>query len=176
MKLGKTMMLMFVLLGSVGCDQVTKVVAREHLDGRATLSYLGDTFRLTYVENHGAFLGMGSTLPESVRTLIFVGLVSLSLAVFLFWVLRTSLLSTTTVVASGLLIGGGIGNLIDRVLFNGGVTDFLNIGIGTLRTGIFNVADVWIMAGLFLIVLSPELRQGLRAPPEEPDDKVPESP
>ncbi|QDG52546.1 signal peptidase II [Persicimonas caeni] len=172
MKLGKITIVLFVLLGSVGCDQVTKVAARQHLDGRGTLSYLGDTFRLTYAENHGAFLGMGSSLPEGMRTLIFTGLVAVFLLGLLVWVLRTADISKMAVVAASLVIGGGIGNLIDRVAFNGGVTDFMNMGIGSLRTGIFNVADVWIMAGVVLLALTPDM---WRAPEEpgaasDPDD------
>ena len=54
-----------------------------------------------------------------------------------------------------LLLAGGVGNLIDRVSQNGMVTDFMNIGIGSLRTGIFNVADVAItFGGLALLVLA----------------------
>lgn len=54
-------------------------------------------------------------------------------------------------IALSLAVGGGIGNLIDRIAF-GSVTDFLNFGIGQVRTGIFNVADMAIMAGLFLFL------------------------
>ena len=56
---------------------------------------------------------------------------------------------------------GGISNMIDRVL-SGAVIDFMNIGIGNLRTGIFNVADMAIMAGLFLVVIA---HLGAKAPP-----------
>jgi signal peptidase II len=56
------------------------------------------------------------------------------------------------VVALALVAGGGISNLIDRLLYNGRVTDFLNVGIGSLRTGIFNVADMAIMAGALLLL------------------------
>jgi signal peptidase II len=107
-----------------------------------------------------------------VRTLIFTGLVAVFLLGLLVWVLRTADISKMAVVAASLVIGGGIGNLIDRVAFNGGVTDFMNMGIGSLRTGIFNVADVWIMAGVVLLALTPDM---WRAPDEpgaanDPDD------
>jgi signal peptidase II len=170
MRFGKATLVLLVLSGSVGCDQVTKVAARQHLEGRGTLSFLGDTFRLVLAENHGAFLGMGSSLPEPVRTAIFVGLVSIFLVGFLVWILRTNDLSRMAVFSAALVIGGGIGNLIDRVLFGGGVTDFMNLGVGSLRTGIFNVADVWIVIGAGLLLLSPEARHGLRSePPTESD-------
>jgi len=58
-----------------------------------------------------------------------------------------------------LIVGGGLGNLIDRLFFGGKVTDFVSMGIGPLRTGIFNVADVAIMfgsLGMFLLMMLPE--------------------
>ncbi len=55
--------------------------------------------------------------------------------------------------AVALLLAGGIGNLLDRVFHGGLVIDFLNMGIGPLRTGIFNVADMAIMAGFALLLL-----------------------
>ena len=60
----------------------------------------------------------------------------------------------------GLLVSGAVGNLIDRVRFDGLVIDFLNVGLGPLRTGIFNVADMAIMAGAALVVLAPAARAG----------------
>ena len=53
------------------------------------------------------------------------------------------------------MLAGGIGNLIDRVFHGGLVIDFLNMGIGPVRTGIFNVADMAIMAGFALLILQP---------------------
>jgi signal peptidase II len=159
---GKFTLIGLILFGSVGCDQATKLVARRQLADQGTLSYLGDTVRLTLVENHGAFLGLGSTLPGYVRTLLFTGLVGVFLAAFLYWLIRTSTISRLALLSSSLLVGGGIGNLIDRIAFGGGVTDFLNLGIGWLRTGIFNVADVWIMVGAALMFVTPEIREAWR--------------
>jgi signal peptidase II len=51
-----------------------------------------------------------------------------------------------------LIFSGGISNLYDRVLNNGTVIDFLNVGIGSLRTGIFNVADMTNMLSIFLLL------------------------
>jgi hypothetical protein len=53
-----------------------------------------------------------------------------------------------------LVLAGGIGNLIDRVLHDGLVTDFLNLGIGSIRTGIFNVADMALTTGALVLVLA----------------------
>jgi signal peptidase II len=49
------------------------------------------------------------------------------------------------------VIGGGISNLLDRLIQDGGVTDFLSVGFGEFRTGIFNLADVYILLGSFIL-------------------------
>lgn len=164
MKFGKAAIIMFVLVLSVVADQYSKVVARAALEGEPTRHYLGDTFRLTFIENHGAFLGLGGNLPPLARTLIFTVFVSVMLVGFLVWVWRTPEISTTSLVACSLVVGGGIGNLIDRVANNGGVADFMNMGIGGLRTGIFNVADLWIVIGVVLLFLAGDLTKRDEAP------------
>ena len=57
-------------------------------------------------------------------------------------------------VALALMLGGGVGNLIDRLVNDGRVIDFMHVGVGVLRTGVFNVADMALMAGLGLMALS----------------------
>ncbi len=61
-------------------------------------------------------------------------------------------MSLDTVVARSLVLSGGLGNLVDRIINDGRVIDFMNIGIGSLRTGIFNVADVCITVGVVVLV------------------------
>ncbi len=171
MKSRKAAIITSVITASVVLDQWTKVVARDYLEGEPTQSYLGDVLRLTFIENHGAFLGLGGSLPPVARTLIFTVFVSIMLVGFLWWVWRTPNLSTMTLVACALVVGGGIGNLIDRIANNGGVADFLNLGIGTCqfcRTGIFNVADLWIVIGAALLLISGDLSKKEDDPDETP--------
>jgi signal peptidase II len=52
-----------------------------------------------------------------------------------------------------LIVSGGLGNIFDRLLYDRHVTDFMNIGLGTLRTGIFNFADVYVTFGMLAILL-----------------------
>lgn len=68
-------------------------------------------------------------------------------------------MSLDTVVAWSLVLSGGLGNLVDRIINDGRVIDFMNIGIGSLRTGIFNVADVCITVGVVVLIF-----QALRRP------------
>jgi len=76
-------------------------------------------------------------------------------------------------VALALLAGGGTSNLLDRLLYDGRVTDFLNVGIGSLRTGIFNLADMAIMAGALLLVLK---KRASAAGPSPPSSTAPPRP
>ena len=143
-----------LLLGCVGCDQVSKEVVRTHLSLGESHSFFGDTFRITHVTNTGAFLSIGADLPEQARIVVFQGALS-ALVLVLLWAaaIRTQT-GQWQVVGFTLLAASGIGNLIDRFLNDGRVTDFLNIGIGSVRTGIFNVADVVGVVGCLVLLLA----------------------
>ncbi len=142
-----------LLLGCVGCDQITKVAARARPSDGPAVSFFHDTFRLVYAENPGAFLSLGSSLSKPMRTAIFQGAVGLLvlglIASALFW----RGLDRIQVTAQALLSASGLGNLIDRVQYDGLVTDFLNVGIGSVRTGIFNVADIVGLAGTMMLIV-----------------------
>jgi signal peptidase II len=141
-----------IVAGTIGCDRVTKHYAARELMGSPGKSYLADTLRVEYVENSGGFLSMGANLPERTRTLIFVVGTAAVLIGLSFGLLRHGRSGWGTLGLS-LIWAGGISNLIDRIA-HGHVADFLNLGIGPLRTGIFNVADVAITCGVGLILLT----------------------
>jgi len=143
-----------LLFACVGCDQVSKHVVREQISVGYSQSFLGDTFRLTHAENRGAFLSIGASMPEAARVAVFQGGVAIVVMVLLYFALFGRQLDAWAVTGFTLLAASGIGNLIDRVMQDGRVTDFLNLGVGSLRTGIFNVADVVGMLGLLLLVLN----------------------
>ena len=146
--------LFFVFIVTIGCDQATKALAQRYLSPQ-TASYLNDLFRFQLAQNNGAFLSLGSFLSEQARFWIFTILVGIFLLGLLIYAARVAgQASFTFLIALGLILGGGVSNLLDRVLHNGLVVDFMNIGIGNLRTGIFNVADVALMAGLVLLLFS----------------------
>jgi signal peptidase II len=146
--------LLITTVACVGCDQVTKAVARGHLVSGNTLSFLHDTVRLKHVENPGAFLGMGDALPATVRAILFTFGGAVLLAGAILWTVRSRHMSPIQTLGAALACSGGLGNLIDRFSRQGQVTDFLNIGIGSLRTGIFNVADFAMLVGVAMVALS----------------------
>lgn len=148
----KRFLIVTLLLATVGLDRITKVIARDRLESAPPISLFGGIVRLDYVENPGAFLGLGSGLSETTRFWIFSILVGGFLVGLFLYVLINRRLSVIEVAAFSLILGGGLGNLIDRVLYHY-VIDFLVVGIGRLRTGVFNVADLAITAGVGLLFL-----------------------
>jgi signal peptidase II len=141
-----------IMLLCVVCDQITKSVARAKLSQHPPLLFLNGFIRVHYTENPGAFLGLGANWPWPVRFLLLTVFAGLGLALAIGYLIRAPL-DPWGVVGLSLLAGGGIGNLIDRLQHEGRVTDFVRLGKGVLRTGVFNVADVAIMAGALLLML-----------------------
>ena len=153
--------ILLTILGCVGCDQVTKSIARDQLPPRATISLFHDTVRLEHAENPGAFLSLGDQLPRTSREILFIlggALLVLGTAV---WAFGSKRINPVQSIGAGLACGGGLANILDRVIHDGTVTDFINIGVGTLRTGIFNVADVALMLGLAMLVAGDSLARRL---------------
>ena len=143
-------LLCLLLAATAGCDRVTKHYALTTLAGAPGQSFLGDTIRLGYHENAGGFLSTGATWRPATRTVVF----QLANGAFLFGTLILAVRyqwSRLAVAGLILFVAGGLSNLIDRVAM-GTVIDFMNIGIGPVRTGIFNVADVAIVAGVVLLL------------------------
>lgn len=164
---GRIYILLLAVFGCVGCDQSTKAVARHLLEPGERISLLGDTLRLSLAENAGGFLSLGESLPQDIRDIAFLWVVPLVLIAFAAYFALSARLRSGKVIAAGLFIGGGLGNFIDRVTNDGRVYDFLNVGIGSVRTGIFNVADMILMVAIAYLVLA---RDGHQPPngPREP--------
>lgn len=133
-------------------DQLTKLWAQQTLKNQPPRIFLGDFFRFDYAENPGAFLGMGDSLSDPIRFwifIIFVFILMIGLAAYI----HMKSVPRIEVWAYAFVFAGGVGNLIDRTFrANGRVIDFMNMDLFLFRTGIFNVADMAIMAGLALLI------------------------
>ncbi|MCB9095830.1 MAG: signal peptidase II [Halobacteriovoraceae bacterium] len=140
-----------ILFSTVLFDQLTKIWAKAYLKDQRSFHYLYDSIRIVYAENKGAFLSFGSSLPDHARFLIFSIITGLVLVVGTFLLIRSKTISKTDLICFSFILGGGFGNLIDRA-FYGYVADFMNVGIGSLRTGIFNVADMAITFAVIYMV------------------------
>lgn len=135
-------------------DQATKMIAHENLPRFQRLSYVQDTIRLQYAENAGAAFSLGANLPTSMRWAIFGIGQGIFLLVLAGYLLKNKDQARIQFYGFVFILGGGLGNFLDRLYRNGIVVDFLNIGLGTIRTAIFNVADMAITFGLGMLIWS----------------------
>jgi signal peptidase II len=162
-----------IVVLAVGCDQATKALARSSLTGGNAVSLLGGVLVMRYVENQGAFLSFGAWLPAPMRRAVFIVFPVVILAGLIAYVAWKKDIRPMLAAGFSLVAGGGIGNLLDRLIHNGRVGDFLNIGLGSVRTGIFNVADMCIMLGCLLLIIDsarprtqPRTQRGTRRRPQ----------
>lgn len=141
------MFLAWLISFGVGCDQMTKRIAEHRLNDFEVHSFFYDVFRLSYIQNPGAFLGFGSQFPVWVKSCLFLIIPAVLMVAAVLWLIFARKTGFAYRVMVSMFIAGGVGNLIDRFMLDGRVTDFMNLGIGSFRTGIFNVADVILMMG-----------------------------
>jgi len=153
----KTILILMLLFACIGCDQFTKSQAVSYLSESSPISLYGDFFRLHYVENTGVMMSIGGDLPEKLRFYIFTIAVGVVLFLMFIYVISRSH-PKLQLIGLVLILGGGLSNLLDRLYHQGKVIDFLNIGIGSFRTGIFNIADIFIAVGI-LIILSDSIKK-----------------
>jgi len=136
-------------LAFIGCDRITKDLAKEHLKDKPAITYLNNTVRLQYVENTGAALSLGDELPKAASFwLMSILPLIILLVLFVYTLKHLQQMGVMKIFSIALVFSGGIGNIIDRIVFDRHVTDFMNLGIGNIRTGIFNVADICVTAGV----------------------------
>jgi signal peptidase II len=136
-------------------DQITKLIVRSNIELHHSVPVLsklfGDTFMLTHVTNTGAAFSIGFP-SDAVNRIFFIGTTVLAL-IFILYLLYQST-HRIQVIAFGLVMGGAIGNLIDRILY-GGVTDFINVDFPDFimqRFPIFNIADSSIFIAVCLLI------------------------
>ena len=144
--------LLSLLLLCVGCDQATKSAARRLLATSDPISILNNFIRFEYAENTGGFLSIGANLPPTLRFLIFVVFTASVLAIMPLLLIKERDQHPTQLMGLALVTGGGLGNLIDRMMNDGRVVDFISVGVGSWRTGILNMADVAVFAGALLLL------------------------
>ncbi|MFV3406410.1 signal peptidase II [Pseudomonas sp. NY15463] len=133
----------FILL-----DQWVKLIALVALKSR---SYAFGNQQLwldmTLSLNPGAFLSLGASLSPGLKQLIFVVAVGVVCVWAIVWALRHWQATPLKAGAAYFIAMGGLSNLIDRVSRDGHVVDYLVFNVGPLHTGVFNLADIAIMAG-----------------------------
>jgi signal peptidase II len=143
--------ILFLVALNISCDQLSKTVVRQELSYTDNIKVFTDRITLMKVENSGAFLSVGTGLPDTFKFIVLTLLPILILGVALYGLLVKTRVPKLAVIGTSFLIGGGLGNLFDRLRY-GSVTDFLHIDFGIFQTGVFNLADISIMIGISLIL------------------------
>lgn len=152
-KKSKYILFSVIIVLGVALDQITKVWAKSNFKGQPGESYWNDFFRFAYAENEGAFLSLGSTMNPTLRLILLTIIPGIVLVGLMIYLLRSDKLSLPENIAFGLIAAGGIGNIVDRVL-EGKVVDFMIMEVFGWHTGVFNVADLYIVIGILLFILA----------------------
>ncbi|HET6452091.1 MAG TPA: signal peptidase II [Spirochaetia bacterium] len=172
----KALVAVLIVLAAMGWDQASKHVARARLEGKPPAVVAHGVLTLVYAENEGAFLSLGARLPRPARTVAFIAFPLVVLAWMIVSLTRRQGLGWGMLAGFSLIVGGGSGNLIDRLFHGGRVGDFLMVGIGGLHTGIFNFADMAVMAGCIVLLLAPSRGRAPRAPADPAPGSSPAPP
>lgn len=151
MKLSRNLSIILLIIFNITIDQVSKVLVRANFEYGEIKTLVGDTFIMQYVENKGAFLGMGSDMNETLRLIVLLLLPIVVLGYLIFYIITNKDLDKLSTIALSCIAGGGIANVFDRIAF-GQVTDFFFINLGgVFKTGIFNVADMSVTFGMIVL-------------------------
>ncbi len=153
-KISKYILIVTITFASIGCDQKTKAIAKEELQFMSSIRYFNGLVQFQFAENEGGFLSIGSKLPFTVRKSLTLLLSLFTVIAFGVLVFSADKIKTTSVVSFSFLIAGASGNLIDRLFNQGRVIDFIILGTRNIHTGIFNVADVLLMVGTFMLFVT----------------------
>jgi signal peptidase II len=150
-KIIRTTLIILILVSTVGCDQFSKKLVRQKIGTNQEISLIRNYVTLTKIENTGAFLSIGQSLPQPVKIVVLTVLPLLAIGFALLILLTRNNLPYLSIWGMCFIVGGGIGNIYDRIV-HGSVTDFVHLDFGIFETGIFNMADVSIMTGMLLVL------------------------
>ncbi|MEN8144606.1 MAG: signal peptidase II [Gemmatimonadota bacterium] len=148
---GRLGMFLWVAGLILAVDVATKLWVVQNLTLYHSVPVLGDFIRFTYTHNKGAAFGVN--IGEHSRV-FFLLLSILALGVLSYIYKVTPITDRLRLFATALVSGGAIGNILDRIRYERGVVDFLDVGIGTHRFYVFNVADMAVSVGAVLLLFS----------------------
>ncbi|AXT50075.1 signal peptidase II [Aquimarina sp. BL5] len=149
----RVLLVLSLVLLNIGCDQISKTVVRQTIAPNQRIEVFENNLVLTKVENSGAAYSLGSDLAPLLKIILLQILPIIVLLFLLRLILINTNYSKETILGFTFIIGGGIGNLFDRIVY-GSVTDFMIMDLGIIKTEIFNMADVSIMVGSFIILIT----------------------
>lgn len=156
----RSIFIIVTVLLTIALDQVSKIIVRAKVVAGSQTEIIGELLSLHNVENTGAFLGMGSDLNPTLKLILLLILPVMVLGFVLRYVFKDKSLNNWSLFAFASIIGGGIANVYDRFAY-GSVTDFLYMKLtDTLRTGIFNLADLSVTTGMIILVFASFKKNG----------------
>ncbi len=158
------MLYLLLFAASVVSDQITKHAVLAHMSLGETIEVFSGFFNLTYVLNYGAAFGLFAGLPDGVREAALGASTVIALVVVVWLIRHPDYQSSLTRSGISLVLGGAVGNIIDRVRV-GAVIDFLDFSFRGVHWPAFNIADSSICIGVVLLICC----SGKRSPtgPEE---------
>ncbi len=152
MNLSRQIGVIILIVFNIAIDQISKVIVRNTIDPTERIKVIGDFFQMMNVENTGAFLGMGSDMNPTLKLIFLLIIPVVVLGYLVYYIFTNKELDRLSVIALSCIAGGGIANVFDRIAF-GSVTDFFYLYLNdTLRTGIFNVADMSVSFGMIILL------------------------
>lgn len=154
--MNRNLFIVLLIVFNIAIDQISKVIVRTNMvrGGKGQINVIKDYFQLIWVENKGAFLGMGSDMNPTLKLIFLLILPTLVLGYVIYYIVKTKELDRLSLIAFCCIIGGGIANVFDRIVY-GEVTDFFFIDLGgVFKTGIFNVADLSVTTGMVMLLFS----------------------
>lgn len=151
-KILRAILIFGILVVNISCDQISKNIVRDRVEYHEQISLLNNYVTLTKVENSGAFLSLGDSLPDPLKFVLLSLFPLIVLSFGIGYLFAKTNLPQPMLLGFAFVMGGGIGNLYDRLVY-GSVTDFLHLDFGFVRTGVFNMADVSIMMGMFIVLV-----------------------
>jgi signal peptidase II len=157
---------------SLVIDQLTKTWVVTTLAFTDQVSVIDGFFYLTHVRNPGAAFSLFADAPEAIRAPFFIGTTLIALGLIISFFRKLSPGDRLSALALGLILGGAVGNLLDRLIY-GEVVDFLHLRLWAgYSWPDFNVADSSIVIGVALLVIELFASEGesLEAPPGSESD------
>lgn len=154
--MNRNVFIVLLIVFNIAIDQISKVIVRTSMieGAKGRINVIKDYFQLIWVENEGAFLGMGSDMSPTLKLIFLLILPALVLIYVIYYIVKTKELDRLSLIAFCCIIGGGIANVFDRIVY-GKVTDFFFIDLGGIfKTGIFNVADLSVTTGMIMLLFS----------------------
>ncbi|MEI6139167.1 MAG: signal peptidase II [Mariniphaga sp.] len=155
----RNFLIIVLIFSNVSCDQISKNIVRQKIEYTTHINVIGKYLILTKVENKGAFLGLGDSIPRPIYKLIMILLPLIVIGYGLYYLMKRNNVPKLLMIGISFAIGGGLGNIYDRILF-GSVTDFLYFDFFLFHTGIVNMADISVTVGFFMIVYEFYIHRG----------------